>query len=93
MGLRRVVVSPLGVRTRQQAARFSVWRVIGFAVVLVVGVFAVGSLSGRFGPVGLIAILGGAFGLTMVVLNLIGSENSQRTRTAGLFAVRRVIFP
>jgi len=65
-------VSPLGVRTRQQAARFSVWRVIGFAVVLVVGVFAVGSLSGRFGPVGLIAILGGAFGLTMVVLNLIG---------------------
>ena len=72
VGLRRVVVSPLGVRTRQQAARFSVWRVIGFAVVLVVGVFAVGSLSGRFGPVGLIAILGGAFGLTMVVLNLIG---------------------
>ena len=72
VGLRRVVVSPLGVRTRQQPGRLSIWRVIGFAVVLIVGVFAVGSLSGRFGPVGLIAILGGAFGMTMVVLNLIG---------------------
>ena len=71
-GLRRVVVSPLGVRTRQQAARLSIWRVIGFAAVLIVGVFAVGSLSSSFGAVGLIVILGTAFGLTMVVLNLIG---------------------
>lgn len=72
IGLRRVTVSPLGVRTRQQAPRLSIWRLIGFAVVLIVAVFAVGSLSSSFGPVGLVAILGGAFGLTMVVLNLIG---------------------
>lgn len=72
VGLRRVAVSPLGVRTRQQAVRFSIWRMVGFAAVLVLGVFAVSSLSGRFGPIGLIAILGGAFGMTMVVLNLIG---------------------
>ena len=35
VGLRRVTVSPLGVRTRQQAPRLSIWRLIGFAVVLV----------------------------------------------------------
>lgn len=72
VGLRRVVVSPLGVRTRQQAARFNAGRVIVFVAVIGLGVFAVGSLSTAFGAIGLIVILCAAFGIVMIVLNLIG---------------------
>ena len=103
VGLRRVVVSPLGVRARQQATRFSAWRVIIFLAVLAVGVFAVGSLSSAFGAVGLIVVLGGAFGLAMAVLNLIGppvvgaaarsrlNRSTKQPLAPGLLAARTVL--
>lgn len=72
IGLRRVVLSPLGVRTRQEAPRTHWVRIlIGVAVVAVV--YAAMSTLGAFGGVAIvIAVLGVGFGGTIAVLNLVG---------------------
>jgi hypothetical protein len=72
IGLRGVIISPLGVRTRQTAPRLHWLRaVIAVAVVLVVLVAM--QLLGSLGAVVIVlAVLAAGFGGTMAVLGLIG---------------------
>ncbi|WP_314148044.1 permease [uncultured Leifsonia sp.] len=72
LGLRRVVLSPLGVRTRDQAPRMHWLRVlIGVAVVGVVFV-AMNLVQAAASSIAVILILGIGFGLAVGVLNLVG---------------------
>lgn len=72
LGLRRVVLSPLGVRTRDQAPRMHWLRVlIGVAVVGVVFV-AMNLVQAAGSSIAVILILGIGFGLAVGVLNLVG---------------------
>ncbi|MFF2051287.1 permease [Leifsonia sp. NPDC058194] len=72
VGLRRVVLSPLGVRTRQDAPRTHWLRVV-IAVAVVGIVYAVMSALGSLGSVAvIIAVLGAGFGGAVAVLNLVG---------------------
>lgn len=100
LGLRQVVISPLGVRTRQDAPKLSWLRiVIGAAVVLIAfGLMSVLQVAGS--AIVLIAILGAAFGGTLAVLNLIGpwvirlvaQGQARRAKTpARLLAARSVL--
>lgn len=72
VGLRQVIVSPLGVRTRQTAPRLHWLRVlIGFVAVVVA--YGLTQALGFAPEISTIAfMLGIAFGGTMAVLNLIG---------------------
>lgn len=72
VGLRSVVVTPLGVRTRQGAPRMSAVRLLGLGLALGIGVLAVRSLEAPAGVVGLVGGIVVGFGLTMAVLNLVG---------------------
>lgn len=102
-GLRRVVISPLGVATRQSAPK-TPWlqAVIGVAAVLV-ALFAVTNLGG-FGQAGgmllLIAAFGIAFAVALLALDLIGAwvlavfgrAKARRSQTpAELIAARTVL--
>lgn len=72
VGLRRVVLSPLGVRTRQDAPRTHWLRAV-IAVVVLGGVYAAMSTLGGFGSVAVvIGVLGVGFGGAVAVLNLVG---------------------
>lgn len=77
IGLRRVVVSPLGVRTRTSAPQMGRWRAIvgfgGLAVVLLVAQNAtrMGSRMG-FGLAVVAAIMIASFGVPLLLVNLLG---------------------
>ncbi|GAA1959085.1 FtsX-like permease family protein [Agromyces allii] len=100
LGLRQVVISPLGVRTRQEAPRLHWIRVVAgvgvvafaYALMSVIGVAQVALV--------LITMLAVAFGGTLAVLNLIGpwvirliaSAQVRRAKTpARLLAARSVL--
>ena len=75
LGLRRVVVSPLGVARRELPARPS--RIAALVAVLLVAGAAllmnlIGSISEAVGVVAVVLILGGGFALTLLALDLIG---------------------
>lgn len=100
IGLRRVVLSPLGVRTRQDAPRTHWLRAV-VAVAVVGVVYAAMSALGGLGAVAvIIAVLGAGFGGTIAVLNLVGpwvlrllaTGQARRARTARrLLAARTVL--
>ncbi|MCM3657375.1 permease [Agromyces mediolanus] len=100
LGLRQVVISPLGVRTRQDAPKLSWLRiVIGAAVILVAfGLMSGLQLAGEASV--LFLFLGAAFGGTLAVLNLIGpwvirlvaqGQARRATKPAKLLAARSVL--
>ncbi|MCK0111407.1 permease [Ornithinimicrobium sp. F0845] len=72
IGLRGVVVSPLGVRTRSEAPRMSWARAVAVVVALGAGLLASQALRIDQGTVALVSGIVVAFGLTMAVLNLVG---------------------
>lgn len=72
LGLRSVAVSPLGVRTRQDAPRMSLVRAVGIGAALGSGLLAGRALQIDQGVVATVAGMVLTFGLTMAVLNLVG---------------------
>ena len=99
VGLRQVVVSPLGVRTRQNAPKMHWARVLIGLVVVAFG-YGLTQILGVAPEVSTIAImLGVAFGGTMAVLNLVGpfvirvlaSRQARRARTAPRLLAARTI--
>jgi len=100
LGLRRVVISPLGVRTRQEVPRVHWVRLmIGAAViVLAFGMMALLQVAGSL--IVILAMLAAAFGGTIAVLNLMGpwvlrlvaSGQARRAKApARLLAARTVL--
>ena len=100
LGLRQVVISPLGVRTRQDAPKLSWVRAgIAAAVILVsIGLMSLLRVAGS--AMLLIAFLAAAFGGTLAVLNLVGPwvirlvaqrQARRATRPATLLAARTVL--
>lgn len=100
LGLRQVIISPLGVRTRQDAPKLSWLRVaIGAAVILLAfGLMSVLQLAGEASV--LFLFLGAAFGGTLAVLNLIGpwvirlvaqGQAKRAAKPAKLLAARSVL--
>ena len=100
LGLRQVVISPLGVRTRQEAPRLHWVRVVvGVGVVaLAFGVMAVLRVAPT--TMVILGMLAFAFGASLAVLNLIGpwvirlvaSGQAKRAKTpARLLAARTVL--
>jgi len=71
IGLRRVVISPLGVRMRTQAAPAHWIRAVVVVLVVAAAFGAVNLFPQLGGLVGLL-LLGGVFGVALAVLNLIG---------------------
>jgi hypothetical protein len=100
IGLRAVVISPLGVRTRQSAPRLRRLRVVIGAAVIAIA-FVVLNLTQLFGGLGTIAfVLAVAFGGALAVLNMIGPfvigvsarRQVRRARTAQrLLAARGIL--
>jgi hypothetical protein len=100
IGLRRVILSPLGVRTRQQAPGVHWIRVL-ITVIVVVLVFLAMSALQLAGGVGIaVAVLAAGFGGTVAVLNLVGpwvlrlmaTRQARRARTARrLLAARSIL--
>ncbi|WP_166845144.1 FtsX-like permease family protein [Isoptericola sp. BMS4] len=89
-GLRAVVVTPLGVRTRQRAGTAHWVRALVAAGVLAVGLLAVQSLS-LFGQMGgvvaIVGVLAGVFGAVLLAVDAIGPwvlrlRARRRARTA-----------
>jgi hypothetical protein len=100
LGLRQVVISPLGVRTRQDAPKLHWLRVaVGVAVVvLAFGVMSVLQVAGS--AMIILALLALGFGGTLAVLNLVGpwvirlaaAGQAKRAKTpARLLAARTVL--
>jgi hypothetical protein len=100
LGLRQVVISPLGVRTRQEAPRMHWVRAV-VAVVVVGLAFGVMSVLQVAGSVMVIlAMLAFGFGASLAVLNLVGpwvirvvaKGQAKRAKTPGrLLAARTVL--
>lgn len=100
LGLRKVVVTPLGVRTRQTADGAHWVRGLIAAVVVVIGVVAMGMLSSFGTFIVIIAVMGGCFGLALLALNLMGpwilrlrasSQLKRAKRPEQLLAARTVL--
>ncbi|MFE4197135.1 FtsX-like permease family protein [Paenarthrobacter sp. NPDC056912] len=100
LGLRKVVVTPLGVRTRQTADGAHWVRGLIAAVVVVIGVVAMGMLSSFGAFIVIIAVMGGCFGLALLALNLMGpwilrlrasSQLKRAKRPEQLLAARTVL--
>ena len=75
VGLRRVVVTPLGVRTRQRPGAARGRRAVLAGVLLAVAVTAVSSLQAlgeTFGFVAIVAALGASFGVGLLALDAVG---------------------
>lgn len=72
VGLRSVVVSPLGVRTRQDAPSMTRWRLVAFVAGLVVAFASALSFDPSGGVATIVAGFVVTFALTMAVLNLVG---------------------
>ena len=100
LGLRRVVVSPLGVRVRAQASGAHWLRAV-LAVLLLAGAFVLAQLVPSLaGTVSVTALLAALFGGALALLNLIGPwalkvasrRQAKRATTAvGLLAARTVL--
>jgi hypothetical protein len=99
IGLRRVVLSPLGVRTRQDAPRTHWVRVV-IAVAVIGVVYVAMSALGSFGGVAaVIGVLGAGFGGAVAVLNLVGpwvlrklaSRQARRAQTPRRLLAARTI--
>ncbi|WP_416405346.1 FtsX-like permease family protein [Arthrobacter sp. LFS091] len=100
LGLRKVVVTPLGVRTRQTADGAHWVRGLIAAVVVVIGVVAMGMLSSFGAFIVIIGVMGGCFGLALLALNLMGpwilrlrasSQLKRAKRPEQLLAARTVL--
>ncbi|QNE36546.1 permease [Leifsonia shinshuensis] len=89
LGLHGVIVSPLGVRTRQTAPRMHWLRAL-IAVAVVLATVAVMAGMRAVGPAFIVALLGAGFGATIAVLNLVGPWV---LRLAATFQVRRARTP
>lgn len=75
LGLRRVTISPLGVRTRQQPSGVSWLRLVFGAGAVVAAYAAISSATNAavvIGAATLVLVVVAGFGLTLAVLNLIG---------------------
>lgn len=72
VGLRRVVISPLGVRTRADVPRVHWLRAVLAVAVLVVAFGVVQVFPGTAGFVVTVVVLAGLFAAALAVLNLIG---------------------
>lgn len=72
LGLRRVALSPLGVRMRQDAPREPWLKVVIGVVVVAAASLTISSVGGELGVVVFAIMIAGAFGATLAVLNLIG---------------------
>lgn len=99
VGLRGVIVSPLGVRTRQKAPRTHWLRAV-IAVVVVIAAFVVMGIVRQLEGAAAVVVIGAAIGITIGVLNLIGpwllrlfaavqARTARRPRT--LLAARAVL--
>ena len=99
IGLRRVVLSPLGVRTRQDAPRTHWVRVVIAVVVIGIVYLAMSALGGFGGVAVTIAVLGAGFGGAIAVLNLVGpwvlrmlaSRQARRAQTPRRLLAARTI--
>lgn len=99
LGLRRVNISPLGVRTRQNAPKQHWIRLAVGAAVIALSFILVSALQLATSAVVVIAILAVAFGGTLAVLNLIGPwvigliarGQARRARTAQRLLAARLI--
>ncbi|WP_295118632.1 permease [uncultured Leifsonia sp.] len=100
LGLRSVVVSPLGVRTRQSAPRMHWVRAAVAAVVIVATYLVMSTLQLFEGALMVLTVFGIGFGGTIAVLNLVGpwalrmvaSGQARRATTARrLLAARAVL--
>lgn len=72
LGLRQVVISPLGVRTRQDAPRLHWLRLVIGVVVIAVAFLLMSALQVAGSALVILAMLALAFGGAVAVLNLIG---------------------
>lgn len=72
LGLRRVVISPLGVRMRAQTGKAHWMRAAGAAVLLTVAVLVAQAVPALAGFVTIATILAVLFGGTVALLNLVG---------------------
>lgn len=72
LGLRRVVISPLGVRTRQEAPRMHWARIVIGVAVVVLAFGAMAVLQVAPSVLVILGMLAAAFGGTIAVLNLMG---------------------
>lgn len=72
VGLRRIVVTPLGVRTREAAPRMSPLRAVAIVLAVALGVYGARNLPMDQGTMGLVIGIAATFGVTMAVLNLVG---------------------
>ena len=100
LGLRQVVISPLGVRTRQEAPRLHWVRLVIGVVVVALAFGAMSVLQVAPTAMVILGMLALAFGGTIAVLNLVGpwvirlvaSGQAKRARTpARLLAARTVL--
>ncbi|SFR91699.1 FtsX-like permease family protein [Agromyces sp. CF514] len=100
LGLRQVVISPLGVRTRQEAPRLHWIRVVVGIAVIALGYALMSVIGVAQFALALITMLAVAFGGTLAVLNLVGpwvirlvaSAQARRAKTpARLLAARSVL--
>jgi len=100
LGLRQVVISPLGVRTKQEAPKLHWLRIVIGIAVIAVAFLMMSVLQVAGSMLVILAMLGAAFGGTIAVLNLIGpwvirlvaQSQARRAKTpARLLAARSVL--
>ncbi|MCX8455813.1 FtsX-like permease family protein [Paenarthrobacter ureafaciens] len=72
LGLRKVVVTPLGVRTRQTTYGAHWVRGLVAVLVVVAGVVAMGMLSSFGAFIVILGVMAGCFGMALLALNLMG---------------------
>lgn len=72
LGLRQVVISPLGVRTKQDAQKLHWLRIVIGVAVIALAFLVMSVLQVAQSAMLILAMLGAAFGGTIAVLNLIG---------------------
>jgi len=72
VGLRRVVISPLGVRTRTAVPRVHWFRAVASVIVIVIAFTTMQVFPGTTGIVVTIIVIAGMFAASLAVLNVIG---------------------
>ena len=99
IGLRQVVISPLGVRTRQNAPRLRWVRVVVGAAVIALALLLTNIVQIDVGITVIAIVLGCLFGGTLAVLNLVGpfvlrlmaGRQVRRARTAAQLLAGRTV--
>ena len=100
LGLRQVVISPLGVRTRQEAPRMHWVRAVVAVVVVALAFGVMSVLQVAASVMMILGMLAFAFGASLAVLNLVGpwvirlvaKRQAKRAKTPGrLLAARTVL--